>query len=240
MRKQRAFRFIGACAVVLALSACSASRDGIRLGFGPTAPNQSQYDQARSQLEQNAQSTVARKTVEGALSTDARPGILVVGTLGPLRKSSTKELKAAYPAYAKNAEKWHPGHAPYLTEADFDGFVGWTTIETYAVPGVFNVRQPALVRRSDVGATSFASTLGSAFFGTTGDLVGARSNEDGYTVIDRVLCRDADPDYRQCASAYERGRYDANTGQALTLHLKPKPDGVQIDPVTFKVIHSAS
>lgn len=240
MKQRSTLRFFVVSGIVFALSACSASRDGIRLGLGPSAPGQSQYDQARTQLEQNAQSTVAKKAIASALGTDAKPGILVVGTLGPLRKSSAEELKKAYPAYAKNAEKWHPGHASYLSEEDFDEFGGWTTIETFAIPGVMNIRQPALVRQSDMKTMSFPSTLGSAFFGTTGDLVGARSNGDGYTVLDRVLCRDADPGYWQCASAYERGHYDANTGQALTHELKPKEGGVQIDPATFKVIHSAS
>ncbi|WP_230371246.1 hypothetical protein [Paludibacterium denitrificans] len=66
-----------------------------------------------------------------------------------------------------------------------------------------------------------------------------RSNADGVLILDRVLCQDKDPEYRTCAKQFERGRFDATTGQELD-GFKPKTNGVQIDVATYKLASKKS
>ncbi|CAN0622870.1 conserved exported protein of unknown function [Burkholderia multivorans] len=223
----------------LALAACTTTRDGVQIGVG-TQPNASQVQKLRNQLGQNVQSTVAKKAAAAALKPENAVGIVLVGSVGPLRKVEPKDRPQLYVAYAKDATKWHPDHEPYLSESEFVAqMAGWTTMETFSIPGMITLRQPALVQDSDVDNITFASTFASFMVGATGDLVAAKSNSDGVMVIEKVLCKDANPDYRTCAAQFEKGHFDANTGAELDRAMKPKQSGVHIDPATFKVIHSA-
>jgi hypothetical protein len=156
---------------------------------------------------------------------------VVIGTTGPFRKLGEDELKRTYAVYLKAVEKWHPGEPAKMDEATFAStFVGYASIETYSIPGLFNWRSMALVPRDVADQATLASKAGSMLLGTTGDLVSARSSE-GVMLFERVLCRD-DETYRDCARAYERGFFDGITGQELAEGLKPKKGGTRIDPQT--------
>lgn len=77
------YKFLLAIVVGLALEGCSVTRDGVRLGVGPST---SDIDNARSQLQRNAESSAAKKVVAGALNSQATAGLILVGAVGPLRK----------------------------------------------------------------------------------------------------------------------------------------------------------
>ncbi|CAJ0730519.1 MAG: hypothetical protein QM625_10300 [Ralstonia sp.] len=228
------YKFLLAIVVGLALEGCSVTRDGVRLGVGPST---SDIDNARSQLQRNAESSAAKKVVAGALNSQATAGLILVGAVGPLRKLDEAERNKAYAEYVQIAEKWHPGQPAIVSQKDFVAEVGgWTSIETFSVPGLFNLRAPVVVRNADLDTIGFASTAGSMFLGTTGDLVAAKSNLDGLVLVDRVLCKDSAADYRDCAAQYQRGRFDLSSGAELDRSMKPKEDGVHIDTITFKVL----
>lgn len=225
------------CALTLALAGCAVTREGVRVSGGPGG--QANVDKLRGQLVKNTQSTVAKKTVEGVLATDVRAGIIMVGVVGPLRTLDAKQLSKGYETYAKTAEQWHPGKAPTMSEPDFMSQIGgWSTVETFSIPGVMKTAQQVLVRNSNMATIGYPSTVGSFVAGSTGDLVAAQSNEDGVLIIDKVLCKDASPDYRVCARQFSKGRFDLTSGEELGRDMKPKDGGIRIDPATYQLMQA--
>lgn len=230
-------------AMMVALAGCAVTREGVRVGGGGAgsgASAESQIDKARTQAEQNARSSVAKEAASDALTAELKTGVIVVGEAGPLRKLSESDRKAFYKDYVKMSEMWHPGKPASLSEAQFVAMAGgWSTMETFSIPGLVKMTLPALVHVSDIDSIGFASTMGAFLAGTTGDLVAAESNADGALVITQVLCSDKSPDYRACAKQYEKGRFDIMGGRELDRHAKPKEGGVRIDVKTYKVIPAA-
>ena len=207
--------------MVLLLGACTVSKDGLGVAR-PANPNRPV--QIRQQLEQNAQATgdAAR-----------RPGLLLVGTTGPFRAVDPKDRDGLYAQYLKAAEVWHPGRPALMTQARLtERLAGWASVQTWGIPGVMSMRGRVLVTSDAVKDTQFASAGGSFMFGTTGDLIGARSDEDGIVWLERVLCKNT-AGYRSCAKQYRSGFFDANTGQELDKNRKPKLGGARIDPTSY-------
>jgi hypothetical protein len=226
--------------LAISLAGCAVTREGVRVAGGGAGSAESQIDKAREQAVNNARSSVAKEAASQALAADIKTGVIVVGEAGPLRKFSEAERKKFYPEYVKMSEMWHPGKPVSLTEAQFVAMAGgWSTMETFSIPGVFKMTLPAMVHVSDIDTIGFASTVGAFLAGTTGDLVAAESNADGALVITQVLCSDKSPDYRACAKQYAKGRYDINGGRELDRHAKPKEGGVRIDVKTYKLIPAA-
>jgi hypothetical protein len=109
---------------------------------------------------------------------------------------------------------------------------GWASVQTFGIPGIGSTRLRMLVPTNVVHEAQFASVAGSFLFGSTGDLVVARSDHDGLLWLERVLCRD-DSSYHACAKSYQAGVFDENTGQALGRDRKPKANGVSVDVATY-------
>ena len=220
--------------VVLAIAAsgCSVTADGI--GPAHHAPDDKKVAQVREQLQENAATSTATKPATGdTVSAGVQPGILVIGTTGPLRTIEDKSRDGFYAAYLKVAGQWHPGEPPAMDAATFQArLAGWASIQTFGIPGIGNVRLRMLVPANIVHEAQFASAAGSLLFGTTGDLVVARSDNDGLLWLERVLCRD-DSSYHVCAKRYEPGVFDENTGQELGRDRKPKANGGAVDVVTY-------
>ncbi len=216
------------------LTGCAVTADGI--GFARKPPDFDKIPQAKEQLQTNASAAAVKAPIVDSPDAEApQPGIVVVGTTGPFRNLSEEELKKTYTVYLKAADKWHPGEAAKIDETTFRStFAGYASIETYSIPGFLNWRSMALVPKTVADQATFASKAGSMLFGTTGDLVSARSNE-GIMLFERVLCRD-DATYHDCARTYERGYFDGITGQELAEGLKPKKGGKRIDPKTYRKI----
>jgi hypothetical protein len=207
--------------VVVLLGACTVSKDGLGVAHRPD-PNRPV--QIRQQLEQNAQA---------AADATGRPGLLLVGTTGPFRAVDPKDRDGLYAQYLKAAEVWHPGRPAGMSEDQFvEKLAGWASVQTWGIPGVMSMRARVLVSTDGVKGTQFASAGGSFMFGTTGDLIAARSDDDGIVWLERVLCKDQ-AGYRDCAKQYRSGFFDANTGQELDKTRKPKPDGARIDTTTY-------
>lgn len=224
------------CFITLAaaLASCSTTRDGLRLGTGPS---DSEVARIKSQIVENAQKTAAKRAMASALTPDIRPGIVVIGETGVLKKLDPTRHEKNYREFAEVAEKWHPGTAPYWTEEDYFRIVGgWTTLEIFSIPGLVAQKLPSAVPKNYVNSINFASVAGAWLVNSTKDLVVARSNEDGIHVIETVLCSSERDDYSSCASHYIRGQFDAVSGAELDRNAKIKEDGLRIDALSFKKI----
>jgi len=233
-----------AVAISLSITACSTNKpnqnpgsDGIRIaGGGPVSSTDMQ--KIKNQLTQNAKSSSAKASVEQALAGEVRPGILVIGNVGSLRKLEGDVRNKFYQqSYIATAEKWHPGQQPVMTETEFTSQIaGYTGIVLWSVPGVISGRRTAAVREGDVNKIDFPGPRMANFFGSTGDLVVASTNDDGAILVDRILCKDAATDYSECSKQFVRGVFDKNTGAELGSGMEPKSGGARIDVSTFHAI----
>jgi hypothetical protein len=185
------------------VAGCAVSKDGV--GFASRAP---------------------------AAQPDA-PGILIVGTTGPLRALDEKQRDESYRAYVSYESRSRPGGPPSLSPAEFqEKLAGWASIQTFGIPLVGSLRYRVLVPASAAHDARFASAAGSFLFGATGDLVAARSDRDGLLWIDRVLCK-ADRTFESCAGKYQPGVFDEDTGRELGRDRKPKANGEWVDVSSY-------
>jgi hypothetical protein len=144
------------------------------------------------------------------------PGILIVGTTGPLRTFD------------------RPGEPHPLGPAEFqERSAGWASVQTSGIPLVGSLRYRVLVPASVAHDARFASAAGSFLFGATADLVAARSDRDGLVWIDRVLCSKADRNFESCTEKYSSGVFDAETGRELGRDRKPKAHGEWVDVSSY-------
>jgi hypothetical protein len=192
----------------------------------------------KEQLTQNAKSSGVKAAAQQAITGETRPGILVIGNVGSLRKlegdNRTKFFKESYSA---TAAKWHPGQPASLSEAEFTSQVaGYTSIVLWSVPGVIAGRRTAAVREIDVPKIDFAGVRMASYFGSTGDLVAASTNDDGAILVDQVLCKESAEAYSKCSDQFTRGVFDKNTGAELGTGMAEKSGGARIDAVTFRTI----
>lgn len=230
---RRARQRIASLLLVLVLAGCAVTADGI--GPAHHAPDADKVSQVKDQLQQNAQAA-APAAARADIVTAVTPGIVVVGTTGPLRTIEDKNRAGFYAAYLKAADQWHPGTAAMMNHEEFERrLAGWASLEIAGIPGIGSIRMRMLVPEGVVHDTQFASTAGSFLIGTTGDLVVARTDDDGLLWLDHVLCRD-DHGYASCAKDYQKGVFDKNSGQALDRNRKPKPHGATLDLASFKVV----
>ena len=161
------------------------------------------------------------------------PGVLIVGTTGPLRSLDEKQRDDSYRAYVSYESQARPGEPPLLDAAAFqEKLAGWASIQTFGIPLVGNVRYRVLVPASAAHDAQFASAAGSFLFGATGDLVAARSDRDGLLWIDRVLCK-AGRTFTSCAEKYQPGVFDEETGRELGRDRRPKAHGEAIDVSSY-------
>lgn len=227
-------KIIYAIALVISLSGCAASRDGIRIGSGPSDSDIARF---KSQLEDSAKKTTAKKAAAAALAPESRPGMLVVGETGVLHELDPKKSAQNYKEFSDIAQKWHPGIAPYVSEDEYTRRIaGWTTVEIYSIPGIMSFKIGAAIPAEYMGRINFASVAGAWLINSTKDLVMARSTADGILVIEEVLCASSRDDYKVCAAQYVRGQFDAVSGVELDRSAKIKSDGARIDTTTFKKI----
>jgi hypothetical protein len=218
---------------MLMIGGCAVSKDGI--GPAQRPPDANKVAQMRDQLQQNAAISPGNNSgVDEPSGSKKHPGILVIGTTGPLRSIEDKDGDGFYAAYLRASEQWHPGVPAVMSEATFlRRLSGWASIQIAGIPGIGSIRMRMLVPTDLVRDTRFASAAGSFLVGTTGDLVAAKLDVDGLLWLDRVLCKD-DGSYHTCAENYEKGIYDENTGQELNRERKPKPNGRLVDTESYR------
>lgn len=233
-----------AVVVSLSMTACSTTKSNTNPGsdgtviYGGGATSTVDMQKIKEQLAQNAKSSVVKSGAQQALAGEVRPGILVIGNVGSLRKLDGDVRNKFYQqSYVATADKWHPGKAPAMPEDEFVSDVaGYTGIVLWSVPGVISGRRTAAVREIDASKIDFPGPRMANFFGSTGDLVVASTNSDGAIFVDHVLCKNVAPDYSKCSDQFVRGVFDKNTGAELGSGMEPKSGGAQIDATTFRAI----
>jgi hypothetical protein len=192
----------------------------------------------KAQLAQNAKSSTVKGAAKEALDSEPLPGTVVIGNVGSLRRVDAAGLLSMYQqAYVVGAEKWHPGKPRVMTESDFSNKVaGYTGLVLWSVPGVVSSRRTVAVLEADVPGIDFPSQRMASFWGTTGDLVVARQNDDGIFFVSQVLCKKSASEYSHCEALYARGLLDGNTGEELGNDRAPTAGGARIDVTTFKIV----
>jgi hypothetical protein len=192
----------------------------------------------KEQLVQNAKSSGVKAGAQQAIAGETKPGILVIGNVGSLRKLEGETRAKFYKeSYSATAEKWHPGQPATMSEAEFTSQIGgYAGIVMWSIPGVIAGRRTAAIREVDVPKIDFPGMRMANFFGSTGDLVVASTNDDGAILVDQVLCKESAEGYSKCAVRYIRGVFDKNTGAELGTGMTEKSGGAYIDVATFQTI----
>jgi hypothetical protein len=227
-------RVVSICLCVVIAAGCTVTKDGFGVAHRP--PDANKVAQVKEQLQQNADTAAAASPASDPPQKKGPPGILVIGTTGPLRTIEDKDRGSFYAAYLNASQLWHPGQPPAMDAVRFqDKLAGWASVQISGIPGIASIRLKVLVPASIAREARFASAAGSFLFGTTGDLVAAKGNGDGLLWVERILCRD-DSNYHACAKAYQKGIFDENTGQELDRDRKPKPDGDLVNVSNFTKI----
>ncbi|WP_158904813.1 hypothetical protein [Burkholderia sp. L27(2015)] len=182
-----------------------------------------------AQIQQNSQSSAAVSPTTGAsTSQPIQIGVILIGNVGPMHELDEYDRQQMYARYAKYATSWHPGKPIQLTEDNFvKQIAGWTTV-TF-ISGGTNYRKVVLVPVGVADKVNFASP---------GDLVVARSNEDGNVLLEKVLCSEQDAAYHQCASQFASAWFDIVSGRELDRDFKPSSHGALIDLATYKTGHA--
>lgn len=240
----RIIKYIVVIAVSSALAACATKptpenpgHDGHRL-FGGSPSSAVDIEKIKSQLEQNARSSTAKAAAQTALDGEPTPGSLAIGNVGSFRVLEPGVRAGFYKkSYVQSAEKWHPGTAATMSESEFSSRVaGYTAVVVWSVPGMLSRRVTSAVFESDLPSIDFPSQKSASFWVVTGDLVVAKSNDDGVFFVTTVLCKKSTPEYNKCEAQFVRGQFDTNTGEELDKDMAPKRDGARIDVTTYKVV----
>ncbi|MES2603732.1 MAG: hypothetical protein V4603_02280 [Pseudomonadota bacterium] len=229
-------RLLGTVAIArIAIVGCSlwlagcVSHEGIGL-LPPT--------QGAEELLYDAKQT-AKATAENAeTDTAALPRqFILIGTVSSLRRFSERSGDRYYERYLKFVERYHPDQAPVLSREDFSQTIaGWTNLKSFTIPLVMGLYRDVLVPASLVDTIRFPSVVGVFVAQEAGDLLAAKTNADGFFVVEAVLCADSGSEYYRCAREYEKGLFDATTGEALGMGLKPANSGQRIDLSTYKLV----
>ena len=172
---------------------------------------------------------------------DVPTNIILVGTVSAFRAfDDADEANKFYEDYVDFAEELHPGGAPEYTAEEFrEAIAGWTKVKFFTVPLVVGLYDYALVPVAIREDIRFPSGFGTFMVQEAGDMLAARTNDDGYFVVRELLCKDGEG-YAECAENYEKGIFDGVTGEELhSTKLVPKPDGDRIDPDTYLKIQEA-
>ena len=206
-------------AVSVLVSGCTVTNEG--LTAGRPQPGESAIVESRKQQGYR---------VQAGIDVFMPPRLILVGEISSFRRFDDATKATYYDSYEKFARAVHPGEPAAVSPEQFQQlFEGWTKLK-------YGPRyEDALVPFSLRGEVSFPSPVGVFLVQSTGDLVAARSNADGFYVVDTVLCKD-DSGYSACAKQYVMGVFDAGSGVELDGELRPRKVGKAIDVGSYKQV----
>ena len=92
-----------------------------------------------------------------------------------------------------------------------------------------------LIDKSELGEIKYPNSVEVALVQASGDLVAAKSNEDGVFFIEKYLCG-RENNYKECKGNYSRGLFDAQSGRQLDYKFNLKENGENINTQTYEVI----
>jgi hypothetical protein len=162
--------------------------------------------------------------------------LILIGTVSAFRPFDKRSIEEYYSSYTEFSALVHPGSAPAIGFGEFrKSFSGWTNLKYFTVPAVTGFYEDALVPVGLTEQIKFPSSLGIVMVQEAGDLLAARTNADGFYVVESVLCKDGSA-YVECAKQYKKGIFDGATGAQLYRNLERMPHGYVIDTKTFELL----
>ncbi len=232
-------RFFHALVVLIAIAllpACAIHHEGIEV---PQLNVPEKKRNREAQMLANAQFATSETLSEAELRDVA--GVIAIGRVSSIRR---------FPARDEEPEEWQEGYADYLekheelygsevepmTLSELQSLAGGVTtillkrrfLDTIGI---------VLIPPEKVDDIEYASGLSVFFLGNRQDLVAARRNFDSpFLVFEQVLCREEQDDFSACRKMYDRGLYDAITGQEVDTKFRYREGGNRIDTSTFELI----
>ena len=216
------------------LSGCALTPEGIRLPI--PSPDASNSAKLIKNLRDASLKAGARMAVDPLLVAEDRPGIVIIGGLGPVRRLDAQARAEFYQGTTAQAQKMGLP-PPITTEAEFvAGTAGYASV--FFDGGFFSLQRYvyAAIPAGLVDSLHSPSVWATAGYGGTGDFVVVHTHQDGWNQIVTVLCDDTADNYDDCEVQYRRGRYDRTTGYELSHNNAILTDGARIDPRTYKVV----
>lgn len=167
-------------------------------------------------------------------------GLIVVGRVWEFEPISQEDVESVYEQqYLTFVATWQAEREPSLSLGQFTNTIGgFTKIRIWQVSLLLVEVQRvayALVPSRLIGEYQFPVT----FWTRSGDLIAAKTNDDGVLIVRRILCM-LGPEFGECSSSYVKGAFDATTGRELDNHLESKKDGSTIDTNNFQVVDPTS
>jgi len=168
---------------------------------------------------------------------DVPVDLVVIGNVSAFRPLTEKNGEEIYSEYLEFSKQLNPDKPVAYSAEEFRNEVaGWTKLKYFSIPLVYGHYKIALVPNGIHSEIQFPSGFGTIMVQVAGDLVAARTNNDGYYFVRQVLCKDGQG-YSTCAKNYHKGFFDGSTGEEIDRKtLTPKDSGERIDPVNYKKI----
>jgi len=160
--------------------------------------------------------------------------LLLIGRTTVLRLFIDKDARKFYEDYEKLGAMINPTGAPELSYKEFQKtYIGWTRLKFGGLPGVTGLYEDALVPETLREFIDFSSSIETVLFAGASDLVAARTNSDGFFIIERVLCNQ-ERDFHACIKKYPKAIFDAKTGVQLDPFLEPLKGGLTVNLTTYQ------
>jgi hypothetical protein len=166
----------------------------------------------------------------------AVPAVIVIGRVRLFEAMPTEESESIYRRqYLTFVQTWENPREPTLSMEEFVSTIsGFCRVSLWSTP-VIEISMDALVPVDIVDRIQYPGILDMLFWTGVGDLVAARTNDDGVLIVQRILCSEGSG-YRECSKSYGKGFFDATTGRELSYRGKVKKDGLIVDTTHYKVV----
>ncbi len=166
--------------------------------------------------------------------------LIVVGRAAKFQKILPEDVKDVYERqYLTYYKTWGSEREPSLGLEQFaDTIGGFAEIQMWRVSAILISVWEARYTLVPSGLSDdvyFPGALDTAFWTGTGDLIAARTNDDGVLIVEKVLCKEGQG-FGDCANDYQKGTFDAATGRKLDWDLESTEDEVVVDPISFKIV----
>lgn len=176
--------------------------------------------------------------LRGTDCTDDEPDeftYVAIGTTSALRRMTDEDAPKLYERYRRQAAPCRESeNLEYDLNTFKSTFAGWTRLQLYT--GWVTTRLVSvLVPREMVSRVGFPSAGSVVAINLNGDLVAARMNQDGFLILDQLLCSEEGETYKQCEKEYFDGVFNLRTGGDALEEDKPEQKRKRnIDPTTLK------
>jgi hypothetical protein len=180
--------------------------------------------------------SLAFSNQRGAEAAPAPVGRILIGTV-PAYSRVDGDSGKFYELYRKLAPNAGVDSSPALSGDEFRATIaGWAQLKVFTLPfGDASHEEEVLIPASLTRDIGLPTNSGTFAVHEAGDLLVARTNADGFYVVEAVLCREG-PEYAACARAYRQGIFDAASGMKLGHDGATPAAGNRIDINTYRAV----